>query len=354
MNLNKDGTASAGAGNTPGKNGPGRTTFWQAVSETMNDRWKKRRSTPPGATNATPAASTPPGGTRSIPGPKKTSGARTAGRGPWSAKEAWKKAFWKKSGGKNSKAGPKNTGTGRAAGPGGSGAGTGPGPGPGFAGARTSPWDYADPEPATAKVWQAGPARRNGTPWEPTPIAPARRALTHSGPPALPRAPQRGVGQRPGTTRRKEPIPMAPIPTGRYMAVPRPGSMAAPHATEITAGDVCKALEKLTTEGMETYDDCDGLEKQARKLLGALEAMAHDLASDHNVAGKKLMEDVAELQNQVAHLIRVVKEMAKSCLDAAELAEAEETAMKRDHQPVIDATADAGLRTPSSRLHNEN
>ncbi|RSS33165.1 hypothetical protein [Streptomyces sp. WAC05858] len=147
---------------------------------------------------------------------------------------------------------------------------------------------------------------------------------------------------------------MEPVPTGRYVAAPRPGGMAAQHATEITAGDVCKALEMLTTAGMETHDDCDALAKQARKLLSALEAVAHDLSGNHNVGSKKLMEDAAELQNQVANLVRQVVRMAKACLEAAELSEAEETAMKRDHQPVTDATADAGLRTPSSRLHNEN
>ncbi|WP_159062563.1 hypothetical protein, partial [Streptomyces caniscabiei] len=173
-----------------------------------------------------------------------------------------------------------------------------------------------------------------------------------SGPPALPRAPQRAAGQRPGTTRRKEAIAMEPAPT--YSATPRAGGMAAQHATEITASDACKALEKLTTQGMETHDDYDALSKSARKLLSALEAMGHDLAGDHNVGSKKLQDALAELMNQVASLIRWVDRAAKDCLDAAELSEVEEHALKRDHQPVTDATADAGLHTPSARLHNDN
>ncbi|MCX4971009.1 hypothetical protein OHA98_41075 [Streptomyces sp. NBC_00654] len=126
------------------------------------------------------------------------------------------------------------------------------------------------------------------------------------------------------------------------------------HMTDITLDDVCRSLDKLTTQGMDTHDDCESLVKSGRRLLSVVQAMADDLAEDHNVGSKELMSALAEVANEISGLIRHVARMAKACLEAAELSEAEETAMNRDHRPVADATVDAGLLTPSARVHNEN
>jgi uncharacterized protein YoxC len=135
----------------------------------------------------------------------------------------------------------------------------------------------------------------------------------------------------------------------------RAGEMSAQHHTDITLDDVCRALEHLTSQGMDTYDSCEALAKQARRLLGQLELMSQDLSTAHNTGGSRpFIQAVADLQNAVSDLARRATRMAQAALDAAELAEAEETAMNRDYRPVADATSDAGLHTPSARLHNEN
>jgi hypothetical protein len=130
--------------------------------------------------------------------------------------------------------------------------------------------------------------------------------------------------------------------------------MAAQHATDITLDDALKALTLLTTAGMETYDDCAELARQARRLLGELELMAADLASTHNVRGTRTTRALAALMETVGELALHAERMARAALDAAETAEAEETAMARDYRPTQTAAIDAGLPAPSARIHNEN
>ncbi|CAM5698372.1 ATP/GTP-binding protein OS=Streptomyces tendae OX=1932 GN=GUR47_38355 PE=4 SV=1 [Streptomyces tendae] len=145
----------------------------------------------------------------------------------------------------------------------------------------------------------------------------------------------------------------APVPV--TASVPAPGGMAAQHATDITLDDELKALTLLTTAGMETYAPaCAQLARQARRLLNELETMAADLATTHNVSGKRTTRALSVLMESVGELILYAERMARAALAAAETAEAEETAMARDYRPTQDATVDAGLAAPSARIHNEN
>ncbi|MFJ9931373.1 hypothetical protein ACIRU5_35815 [Streptomyces misionensis] len=207
-------------------------------------------------------------------------------------------------------------------------------------------------------VEQVDPPGAHAKRWEPTAIAPAQRQVPRQSAPALPRAPQRPAGQRPGTTRPKEAIPM-PATTGRSPApvtatVPAPGGMPAQHATEINLDMALAALRRLTTAGLTTYDECAELARRSRQLLKELETMAQDLAHNHNVQGPRTLRAVRVLMESVGELVRVAQSMAKACLAAGELSEAEEEAMARDYRPVQDATVDAGLTAPSARIHNEN
>jgi hypothetical protein len=212
----------------------------------------------------------------------------------------------------------------------------------------------------TITVEQVDPPGAHAKRWEPDAIGPAPKPLPAQSQPALPRAPQRPAGQRPGTTRRKDPIPMpssakarsAPAPV--TASVPAPGGMAAQHATDITLNDVLKALTRLTTAGMETHDDCAQLARQARRLLGVLETMAGDLSTTHNVSGRRTMRAMSVLMESVGELVVRAERMARTALDAAEAAETEEVAMARDYRPTQAATVDAGLIAPSARIHNEN
>ncbi|MFD5814748.1 hypothetical protein [Streptomyces sp. NPDC127038] len=290
------GPGPVNTGWTPG----GRTTFWQAVHETIDGRWNKRRADWKASGGPRRQRTSPR--KPSAPDPSST-GTSAPNAGASSGDWAWQ---W----------------------------------------ARASAFDTGD-DPVTVTVEQAGPARGHGTRWEPTPIAPAR--------PQLPRAPQRPAGTRPGTTHRRDPFPMPPSASGSVQVTPPPAnSMAGRHATEITLDGAVSALSRLTMAGMETYDDAQALAKQARRLLSELEAMGNDLAVTHNVLGPRTVRRFAVLMESVGMLLVNANRAAKSALAAAELAEAEEAAMERDYRPTQMAAVDAGLAAPSARIHNEN
>lgn len=324
----KDGGAKGRSTSNDGWRPSGdRVGFREAVFDAVNDRWKKRRER--WTTDDGPRPRPNRSSSR-----KRGSSGRTANPGPSS--------------------GPSASGPG-APGPG------GPGAHSGYGQARSSPFDADTDTSVTITVEQVDPPGTHAKRWEPTAIGPAPKALPAQSQPALPRAPQRPAGPRPGTTRRKDPIPMparpartAAAPAPVTASVPAPGGMAAQHATDITLDDALKALTLLTTAGMETYDDCAQLARQARRLLNELETMAADLATTHNVSGKRTTRALSVLMESVGELILYAERMARAALAAAETAEAEETAMARDYRPTQDATVDAGLAAPSARIHNEN
>ncbi|MEV5178066.1 hypothetical protein AB0L10_45380 [Streptomyces flaveolus] len=152
------------------------------------------------------------------------------------------------------------------------------------------------------------------------------------------------------------PVPArtAGAPAAVAATVPSPGGLAPQHATDINLDKALRALTALTTAGMETYDESAELAKEGRKLLSALESMAEDLAATHNVQGPRTLRALSVVMESVAQVVVEAERLARAALSAAELAEAEETAMARDYRPVQEATADAGLATPSARIHNEN
>ncbi|MDA5284631.1 hypothetical protein [Streptomyces sp. Isolate_45] len=117
-------------------------------------------------------------------------------------------------------------------------------------------------------------------------------------------------------------------------------------------GRALGALSNLVDEGMGAHDDADGLARQARRLLSLLEDMAGDLAQNHNVRGPKTTRALNSLMETVQQLIRTAAQTADDALTAAEAAEAEEVLMARHYRPVQTATTDAGLLTPSARIHN--
>ncbi|WRZ96405.1 hypothetical protein OHB54_46510 (plasmid) [Streptomyces sp. NBC_01007] len=349
-------------------------TFWEAAGDRLQDRWKNRQ--------ARFAASTDAAGKRGNGG---VSGARRGNDG-WSpngrvtfrsavfeaVNERWAKRRdqWKKQGGPrtsrrrspnaNGPTGP--PGSAKGGGPSGPSGPSGPGEGKGsgsrYAGPRTSPFDSSGPN-VTITVEQVDPPGTHARRWEPDALAPPRRQRpAHGGQPVLSRAPQRPAGTRPGTTRRKDPIPMPPSASSSSPVVqvtpPPANAMAGRHATEISLDGAVKALTLLTTAGMETYDDCQNLARQARRLFTELEVMANDLATNHNITGARTVRAMGALMESVGMLAVNADRMAKDALNAAELAEAEEMAMERDYRPTQTAAIDASLAAPSARIHNEN
>ncbi|MFF3516565.1 hypothetical protein [Streptomyces sp. NPDC002573] len=352
------------------KTGP---TFWDQVGSRAKDRWKKRQGDDSGGSatggkggksgnvNGKPDTNagdwTPPGDGERI---KLKDAAYSAFRARWEKR----REGWKARGGPRRTPPPREpkapgssrrAGSGRKRKPKNPSGSAGPGAGP-----RSSAFDADDDSGVTITYEQMDPPGAHAKRWEPDAITTGRQQLPRQATPVLPRAPQRPGGQRPGTTRRKDPIPMpaasprpgAPAPV--TATVPASGGMSARHATDIRLDDVLKALTVLTTAGMETHDECAELARHARRLLGELETMAHDLAENHNVNGAKTMRAVAALMESVGTLIVQAERMAKACLTAAELSEAEEQAMARDHRPMQAAYIDAGVAAPSARIHNEN
>jgi Predicted membrane protein len=344
-------------------------TFWEAAGDRLQDRWKNRHARPAASTDA--AGKTGNGG---------AAGARRGNDG-WSpngrvtfrsavfeaVNERWAKRRdqWKKQGGPrtsrrrspntNGPTGPTGPpGSAKGGGPSGPGASTGSGSR--YAGPRTSPFDTSSGPNVTITVEQVDPPGTHARRWEPD--APPRQHLPAQGQPVLSRAPQRPAGTRPGTTRRKDPIPMPPSASSSSPVIqvtpPPANAMAGRHATEISLDSAVKALTLLTTAGMETYDDCQNLARQARRLFTELEVMANDLATNHNITGARTVRAMGVLMESVGMLSINADRMAKAALNAAELAEAEETAMERDYRPTQTAAIDAGLAAPSARIHNEN
>lgn len=357
------------------KNSKTPPTFWDKLGDRKRDQWKAPGS--PGSAGGSAKGSGGTGGPARVNDGRKAPNERVGlPQALWETVSGrWEKRRerWKDTGGprprprsssgrtrRTKPSGPSGKTSAPGPGPGPS-PGPGPGPGAGTYTPRDSPFD-ADTGPAvTITVEQAGPARSNRPPWEPDAVGRAPQPLPQQSQPALPRAPQRPAGPRPGTTRRKEPIAVPPAPARTastpnpvQASVPSPHGMAARHATDITLHQALKTLTDLTTSGMETHDDCTALSLQARRLLGDLETMAHDLAHTHNVRGQRTTRAVTVLMEQVGQLIKAADQMARDALEAAELAEAEEADMARDYRPTQAANVDAGLAAPSARIHNEN
>ncbi|MFC9117701.1 hypothetical protein ACFTWN_30750 [Streptomyces sp. NPDC057092] len=342
-------------------------TFWEKAGDRLEDRWRKRRSN-------TDAPTTAAGGRRD--GAKR----RSTGNDGWTppgdrgrfreavfdaVNDRWKKRRerWTADGGPRPKPNPsrgrgrsdRTTDPGPPSDPGPRTPGPhGPGAHPGYGQARSSPFDADTGPDVVITVEQVDPPGAHAKRWEPGANGPSLKGLPVQSQPALPRAPQRPAGPRPGTTRRKDPIPMPAASSGAVTPMNTSVGMVGEHLTEITLDDVLKVLSQLTTDGMETYDDAVNLAGLARKLLAELDQMTDDLARTHNVSGPRTKRAIAGLMESVADMTATVERLAQAALAAAEGAEAEETAMARDYRPTQDATADAGLHTPSARIHNEN
>lgn len=268
--------------------------------------------------------------------------------------------------------------------------------GPAKAGRRTSPWDHARRRirarwakrraawnggaPYTAPPYGGGPRRspfqaagmagaaaygttytveRIDNPgdqnrrWEPRP--PKARPAAGAIPPPRPAAtPPPAASTPPGTG--------APTSTkGGGMTLPAnttPGfnltpSMTAEHTTEVTLDDTLEVLEKLTSESFGAHDESVRLAAKAKELRAALEDLAADLQSRHNVIGRLTGAAMARLAESMDVLARKAEQMAVSSLAAAEMSEGAEQAMFDAYKPVQQATADAGLAVPSARVHNE-
>ncbi|MEU3564146.1 hypothetical protein [Kitasatospora sp. NPDC006786] len=155
-------------------------------------------------------------------------------------------------------------------------------------------------------------------------------------------------------------VPAQSGPSRRSSSVSLPATggavpgMSAEHATEITIDDVLDELSRLTQEGFAAHDTCVTLAERARKLRYDLEDLAAELRTRHNVIGRLTSTAMSRLAESMDLLARKADEMKISSLEAAEQSESADQAMNDHYKPIQRATADAGLNTPSARVHNEN
>ncbi|MGW4806401.1 hypothetical protein [Kitasatospora sp. NPDC004272] len=144
---------------------------------------------------------------------------------------------------------------------------------------------------------------------------------------------------------------LTPRPRSSASAVP---GMAAEHVTEVTLDDVLDTLEGLTAESFAAYETCVKLAHEARQIRDALEELAEDLRTHHNILGRLTGYAMARLSEAMDLVVRKAEQMKGRSLAAAELSEVAEQAMFDAYRPISQATADAGLAVPSARVHNED
>lgn len=317
-----------------------------AISVRKNKRKRKDTSRPdkPGTTSTGAPTSTGPttskaGKMKWKPGRKgpATPGRRTS---PWDGARHRIRARWTK------RHATRNGGTYSA-------------PPSGGRGRRRSPFEAAGMAAGAAAgtIWTVERVDNPGDQerrWEPKPPK-ARQAAGAIPPPRPAATAPPAAGPSPDET-------AAPTATkGSGMTLPAnttPGfnlapSMSAEHTTEVTLDDTLEVLEKLTSDSFGAHDESVRLATKAKELRAALEDLAVDLQSRHNVIGRLTGRAMALLAESMDVLARKAEQMAVSSLAAAEMSEAAEQAMFDAYKPVQQATADAGLAVPSARIHNE-
>ena len=90
------------------------------------------------------------------------------------------------------------------------------------------------------------------------------------------------------------------------------------------------------------------------ELMYALDEVAARLAAKHNIIGTITAWAMRKLAESMEVLSRKAEEMSIKSLQAAETCETAKTELDDAYRPLTQATADAGLRTPSARVHHEN
>jgi hypothetical protein len=130
-------------------------------------------------------------------------------------------------------------------------------------------------------------------------------------------------------------------------------SMAEEHATEITLDDSLDEASKFAEDAFKTHDECHRLAEKAHALRMACLELAQYLATKHNLIGRMFQAALARFAESMDLVDRMAQEMRLSSLEAAEMAEALSNDLDDAYRPYTQATADAGLTTPSAPIHNQ-
>ncbi|WP_217140250.1 hypothetical protein [Streptomyces sp. AC627_RSS907] len=351
----------------------GRTTFGEAVHETLEKRLKRRRKkmgppvvtkvkvkkpkkkTGPKTKTTKPSGTTPAGSAAKAPtGPAAKAPTR---RTPWSTAKARarKRARMRTTTVPGPRPAPTTGTTTPAPPPGPPGpAAAAPAPAAAVAGAATAP---APPGGGTVPGTDTGTPRLS--PFEAMGMATAVSAP--AGPITVERADSPGSG--PAMSGGGLPDGISSTSTKEHSVsdawLTKWGSgsvadMDAQHETEVTLDDTLDVLEELTEQSFKAHETCNKLSAKARQIRHELDELAADLRSTHNVIGRMTGAAMAKLAESMELLARKADEMSTKSLTAAELSESAENAMFDAYRPLQQATEDAGLAVPAARIHNEN
>jgi len=129
--------------------------------------------------------------------------------------------------------------------------------------------------------------------------------------------------------------------------------MNAQHETEITLDDACDAGDRLAKRGFKTHDQAERLARQAAQLRDAWIVLASHCAEHHNLIGDAFTAASVKFGESMDLVRRTAQEMSVFSLLAAESAETAADEINNAYRPISQATADAGLSTPSAPVHNE-
>lgn len=129
--------------------------------------------------------------------------------------------------------------------------------------------------------------------------------------------------------------------------------MHAQHETEITLDDACDGADKLAKDAFKTHDQAAKLAGQARRLRDAWINLAERCATDNNLTGDLFTSAAIGFAESMELVARMSDEMHISSLEAAEKSETAGNELNDAYRPITQATADAGLTTPSAPVHNQ-
>ncbi|WP_331718712.1 hypothetical protein [Streptomyces sp. NBC_00212] len=210
-------------------------------------------------------------------------------------------------------------------------------------GERRSAYDsMRDTDPQQQEVWIAEQV------FPPGYQASSREPLT-TGARGLPA----GTGS-PTTITKEAPVGNSPAVKSGAVTTAMDDGINPEHATEVTLDDVTEFLDKVVSEAFAAHDECLLLAAAAKELMYALDEVAARLAAKHNIIGTITARAMRKLSESMEVLSRKAEKMSVKSLHAAETCETAKTEMDDAYRPLTQATADAGLRTPAARVHNEN
>lgn len=128
--------------------------------------------------------------------------------------------------------------------------------------------------------------------------------------------------------------------------------MAAQHATSITFDEYLMRTARIATAARDDKDRAANLSGNLAKVADALQAMAADLAGDHNIA-PAVTGQIRALAEAAGRMKRQAARCAGESGNAAEAARLAADAVARVYGQDMQAVDEAGLSSASAAAHHD-